>query len=311
MIRSHRCLDAPSLGARHEVVAWVEHAARMHVVRTTQLVCDDRLYQLAFGRADSSRRALVTVVLDGCAHLASGELRVALGPGDGLFLPAKGALSIRTEGERYQSVVLEWDAATSAAPRSLRVDRDLLTKLASEFCAAEVPDRTVLERVLATLRASGAPLDDVYFETSEELGPKELRAQEIADAIDAVLSSLDRQPMAADLETRLGVSPRQVTRMVEAFRARYGYGATNWQRMRNWRRLMLAATLLTAPGAAVAEVARVVGYNRPETLARAFSVAGLPKPSTIEDYVRALGVDWRAETSGAETGMPRGGAPAH
>jgi transcriptional regulator GlxA family with amidase domain len=103
--------------------------------------------------------------------------------------------------------------------------------------------------------------------------------------------------MATDLEARLGVTSRQVTRMVDAFRARFGYGATNWQETRGRRRLMLGATLFTAQGATVGEVARVVGYRRPETLARAFARAGLPKPSHIAGEVSALGAVWRAAST--------------
>lgn len=72
----------------------------------------------------------------------------------------------------------------------------------------------------------------------------------------------------------------------------------NWLDARNRRRLMLAATLLTSAGAGAAQVARIVGYQRPETLARAFSSAGLPKPSQIRAEVAALGVAWERDAVG-------------
>lgn len=305
MIRSQRLLSAPELGARHEVVAWVEQSARLHVMTTERVVCDDRLYQQAFGRADASARALVSVVLSGRAFISSGDACVVLEPGDGLFLPTKGALSVRTEGERYESVVLEWNPdaardragapARSLAAQRLRVELGALQPIAERVRHAESPEPATIAQLLEVLHAADAPVADVRFEAVDAHDPKQLRAQEIADALDAVLSALDAQPMTTDLEERLGVSSRQIPRMVDAFRERYGYGASNWLDARNRRRLMLAATLLTCAHAGVAQVARIVGYQRPETLARAFSIAGLPKPSHIRAHVATFGVEWERD----------------
>lgn len=291
MIRSHRLLEVPALRARHELVAWVERHARLHVFASDHLVCDDRLYQRAFGRADAGDRSLVTLVLEGRLHLESEGRFFRCDPGRGAYLPRKGTLAVRTEGEHYRSLVFEWDPDRVSEARLLAFDPADVDELARGIAAAARPERRLLDAALERVAAI-ASIDPIEIERVSVVGPDELRAQEVADALDAVLSSLDAQPMATDLETRLGVSSRQVTRLVDAFRARYGYGATNWQETRSRRRLMLAATLLTAPQATVASVARAVGYLHPETLSRAFHAAGFPRPSQIAAEVEALGRAW-------------------
>lgn len=296
MIRSRRALSAPSLGALHEIVAWVDLNARVHVFRSRELACDDRLFQLAFGRLDAGDRSLVTLVLEGRLHLESDGARFCCEPGQGVYLPRKGTLAARTEGRAYESLVLEWDADARHSARALAFEPASVVPLATRVLESERPDRDVLERVTGLL-GSLAPLEGLDFGRPSMVGPDELRFQEVATALDDVLSSLDEQPMAIDLQTKLGVSARQVTRIVDAFRERYGYGSTNWQDARSRRRLMLAAALLTAPTATVTEVAQIVGYSRPETLTRAFATAGLPRPSAIRDEVARLGEAWRASVA--------------
>lgn len=289
MIRSRRTLSA--LGAHHEVVAWIEKHARLHVMRTQQLTCDDLLYQLAFGRTDAGSRSLVTLVLSGTLWLERGDDRFCCDAGSGVYLPTKGALSVRTEGETYESLVLEWDGVGAGSVQSLSFEVGRLRALARAVCARQAPCPALLGEILDAI-SDITPHGPRHIGMKGDEDPRELRAQEIADALDAVLSSLEEQPMATDLEARLGVSSRQVTRMVDAFRDRYGYGSANWLETRHRRRLMLAATLLTTRRATVAQVAKAVGYQRPETLARAFATAGLPRPSRIREYVEALGVRW-------------------
>lgn len=298
LVRSRRMLDVADLGAHHEVVAWIEERMRIHVVRTSRLTCDDRLYQLAFGRADAGSRSLVTLVLSGELFVDTGASCVRCGPGQGIYLPTKGELLVRTEGERYEALVLEWDAHERAPQQTLTHDPRITQPLANLLVGAPKPEPHTFAALLRAVDEV-APARLVRPSGPRTAAPKTLRAQEIADALDAVLSSLDTHPMATDLEERLGVSGRQVTRMVEAFRERYGYGALNWLDARNRRRLMLAATLLTAEGARVAEVARAVGYQRPETMARAFATAGLPKPRNVRGYVEGLGAEWRAKSANA------------
>ena len=269
------------------------------MMHTTGLVCDDRLYQLAFGRADLGDRALLTVVLQGRLWLASEGRIDRVEAGHAVFLPRKGTLSARTEpahagAPNYQSLVLEWNAQSRPAARMSAVDLPRARELAASIQSAPAPALSIVAELVRFAQRI-APAQELSFSSSAS--SHEPRAQEVADALDAVLSSLEEQPMATDLERRLGVTGRQVTRMIDAFKARYGYGAANWLETRNRRRLLLAATLLTAQGATVAEVARVVGYHRPETLARAFATAGLPKPSQVRRHVEALGAAWLADAS--------------
>ena len=52
---------------------------------------------------------------------------------------------------------------------------------------------------------------------------------------------------------------------------------------------MMGATLMTVPEAAVAEVARHVGFRSSPAFARALADAGFPPPSEIRQVIRELG----------------------
>ena len=84
-----------------------------------------------------------------------------------------------------------------------------------------------------------------------------------------------------ELSDRLGVSTRQLNRIVKDYNETYGFNATGWIDTRNRRRLLIGATLMTAPKATASYVARVVGYRSATAFARARGLAGLPPPSEI------------------------------
>lgn len=278
------------------LAAWIGRGVRVHALETERVVCDDRYLSQAFGRTDASARSLVTVVLSGRAFVSVGGHVHLVRAGEALFMPHKSALAVRTEGARYASVVLEWDPELGGGSRTDAVvhgpvAHEPLEALAKRIREDDPPETSILASALAALDAAGVPLPQAHAWTSLDMA----RAQEVADALDAVLSSLDAQPMASDLEARLGVGPRQVTRLIDGFRTHYGYGATNWQQTRGRRRLMLAAVLLTAPGAKVADVAAEVGYRRPETMTRAFANVGFGPPRRVALDVEALGEAWRRE----------------
>ena len=260
------------------------------------------LFQRVFGRVDAGRRSLVTLVVRGQLRIQWGTFCVSIGEGQGVYLPEKTELVVRTEGAAYESIVTEWDAETRGPACVLQVDAAEVATLAKDIHTADAPDLAVIARAKALLSRAGVPTHELRFAGTHDLGAAEQRAQEIADALDAVLSSLDTQPMVTDLEVRLGVTARQVTRLVDAFRVRYGYGATNWRETRNRRRLMLAATLLSDRESTVGDVARAVGYGSPETLARAFAQAGFPRPSAVHEEVAALETRWQERLAEARAG---------
>jgi hypothetical protein len=174
MIRSFRSLDAPSLHARHSVVAWIERASRVHATRTASLTCDDRLYQRAFGRADAGDRALFTVVTAGRAYLTTGGPTYALSAGEGLFLPHKRALEVRTEGDAYESLVVEWDGARDPSARRFSVDRDEARAIVERLNEDEAATPDALARVLAFVREAGLAVPDDVFAAPAD-GARELR----------------------------------------------------------------------------------------------------------------------------------------
>jgi len=171
-------------------------------------------------------------------------------------------------------------------------DLTKLRALAERIHEAPLPDPDIAAELIDSMRAAGPALAGLAPDATAALAPKETRFQELATAIDTTLQDMRGQPMARDLEARMGLSSRQMTRLVEAYNERYGLGTMNWLVTRNRRRLLLAASFLTAKAATVASVAELVGYRRPETMARAFANAGYPPPSRIREIVEGLATVW-------------------
>lgn len=89
--------------------------------------------------------------------------------------------------------------------------------------------------------------------------------------------------------TRLGLSTRQLNRLIADYNERYGFNAGGWIDTRNRRRLMFGATFMTVPGATAKDVAQLVGYQSASAFTRALKSAGLPPPSTIAGEVEKIG----------------------
>jgi AraC-like DNA-binding protein len=83
----------------------------------------------------------------------------------------------------------------------------------------------------------------------------------------------------------LGMSMRQVGRDAKELVATFGLGSGYREALLTLR-LRVAALMLSAPEATVAEVARLVGYGSPIAMARAFRDARLPSPSAVQDALR-------------------------
>jgi AraC-like DNA-binding protein len=139
--------------------------------------------------------------------------------------------------------------------------------------------------IFAALAAMGLPVAGIPPELDAVVPPQDLIASR---ALDAALSDLGGRPMIIDLDRTLGLSARQVTRVVASFNERYGFNATTWQDTRSRRRLMLGASFMAVAGATTEAVARRVGYGSPSAFCRALATAGLPAPGQVKDALRAL-----------------------
>jgi AraC-like DNA-binding protein len=292
---SHRSVEVPELGACVATHAILHARYRLHAVYNTCVVCEDALVLRSFDRRGHVGRPIATVLLDGAARIGAHDRSVWMTPGDVLAMDAKGAIVMRQEGPRYAALSFEWDPGflgprpepfrAARLPEATRAD---LEAVFSQVVAGEASFEAVL-RVVVALRDAGVDLRPPTPDECIEAIPE--RTAALAATIDALFSRLDEQPMLSDLERALGVSSRQLNRLIAAFNERYGFNAVGWRDARNRRRLFVGAALMTAPDATGEVVARAVGYRTLSAFTNALTEAGLPSPSAIPGVISSLRAD--------------------
>jgi hypothetical protein len=298
---SHRRTGSDDLQAWLETHALVHSRYRLHVVRNCNVVSDDAIHIRAFDRKGRVGRPVVTVVLQGMARMRAFDRTEWLVPGKVSLLESKAAIIMRQgrDGEPYESLVVEWEPSpegiSESRPQGFEVRtiddaaRARIAACAAEIAAVdvEVPAaaRAMVE-VLDVLRGIGAPFREVTEASLIE--PVPAQTLRLSMALDEMLSDLRRKPMAVDLDQVLGLSLRQINRVVAAFNERYGFNSGGWLDTRSRRRVMTGAVLMTAPGATTEGVSSAVGYASPTAFCRALADAGLPSPGAIAAAVREL-----------------------
>lgn len=135
-------------------------------------------------------------------------------------------------------------------------------------------------------RAAGAPLSSWSADDLDEEVPEAVLR--VGRALDETLSNLAGRPMVIDLDRILGLSSRQVQRVVRSFNERFGFNALGWRDTLNRRRTLIGAAMMTAPGATTDAIARAMGYASPAAFCRAMAGASLPSPGNIARHVKAL-----------------------
>lgn len=297
MFFSHRTVDLPEASALLATHAVVHSGYRVHAVLRENVVSEDGLLTRGFDRLGALGRPVATALLEGRARLRLPGHERWLAPGDLCVLADKAALLMRQEGPRYRSLVLEWEpgawGARPEAPISVTAlpaeARRALEALSLDLAAEAPPVAAARSLPLAwsTLRALGVPLVETDADRLRE--PVSEPLLRLGRALDAMCSNLRGAPMLVDLEASLGLSTRQINRLVQDFNARFGFNAGGWRDTRNRWRLLMGATLMTASGATPEGVARAVGFASAATFSRALANVGLPPPGEIAAAVRALG----------------------
>jgi len=293
VIRSHRSVEATRLRAYLTTHALVHPKLRLHAVRNGNVISEDALLLRAFHRAGAVGRPVVTIVLEGHGTVRAYGREACVTAGDLLAMDFKGAISMRQEGVRYEALAFEWDPELLGPRPGAFFQRRLggaeLVRARSVWrmiVSGEGTPESLIHETIAVMVSTGLDLRTPAASVLEDPVPESTR--KMARALDLALSNLEGQPMTADLEKLLGLSARQVNRLVAAYNLRYGFNSVGWRDTRNRRRLMMGATFMTAPGASVTEVARFVGYRSPTAFARALADAGMPPPKAIAGIVRDL-----------------------
>ena len=301
MFLSHRRSGIESLDAWLEVHAAVHTRMRVHFIRNQNVVSDDALSMRAFDRKGKVGRPIVTVVLQGHARIRAYDRERWLAPGDVSFVESKAAIEMRQsrDAEPFSSVAIEWEPGSIARSgvqgfEVRAIDDATRARIGDLARALAAPDAEVhsvapkLSQLFELLRrACDAPFEPID-DPRTLIEPVPEQTLLLARGLDVLLSDLRRRPMAVDLDAVLGLSLRQINRVVSAFNVRYGFNSATWRDTRNRRRLLMGATLMTAPGALTEDVALAVGYGSPAAFCRACAAAGFPSPATIAAAVRDL-----------------------
>jgi AraC-like DNA-binding protein len=264
-------------------------------VRNANVVCDDALFLPSFDRKGHTDRPVISVVLAGRARMRAFGTERWLEPGDVTFVQSKSAVVMRQEGQRYEAVAIEWDpGCLGGALGSSFVDGKLnavdlgrLREATTPFAEEDLTGAAMAAaRLLHVLRAAGAPFD--AHRAGDLVEPVPTRTRFLARALDAVLSDLDARPAASDLDRALGLSERQLQRIVSAYNARYGFNSHGWRDTRNRRRLMVGAALMTSPGATTDLVRAATGYGSASSFCHAFAQVGMVSPGAVAEIVEQL-----------------------
>jgi hypothetical protein len=297
MFLSHRAVALPEASAFLATHAVVCSGYRVHAVFRENVVAEDALMVRAFDRRGAVGRPVATVLVEGEARMRVPGHDQALRAGDLCMVASKSDVVMRQDGPRYLAVMIEWAEGTwgerptegisvrTASGEALSAAR----AFASRIAAAEDDTDGVAEAlapVWEAFRAHGIPLIEAGEDRLKEpVDPAVLR---LSRALDAMQSNLSGAPMMVDLEAALTLSSRQINRLVQEFNERYGFNASGWRDTRNRWRLMIGATLMTAPGATAEGVARAMGFASAATFSRALANAGFPPPGEIAATVARL-----------------------
>lgn len=284
-------MEAPELEAHLSNVALIHPHLRVHAVENRRVVNEDILLMRAYPREGRLERPIATILLSGEARITAYDEHVWMSPGDIVIVHSKGAVRMRQSGDPYSALAFEWEPEFAGARTDPIVRlgaKDRLEDFRDIWTAIRDRDGSEREvaRLLEVLASCGA---NVKRLSESDLGAEvPERMQALTEALDRILSRLHEQPMMRDLEEELGLSTRQLNRLIAEYNERYGFNAAGWIDTRNRRRLMIGATFMTVPDASAAYVSRVVGYQSHTAFARALRTSGMPAPSAIASEVEQI-----------------------
>ena len=253
----------------------------------------DLLFDSRFSSPHRGTRALATVYL-----VHAGEVEV----GDVTYAAPVALIASAREYERYEpgaSYVRTWGDPCLTLDILLRVEH-IRVPVALAHGPVEVSATTwAAVSSMAEAHAMGEPLSSPTQDVMRGLAADGVVAPELAETGGVESPSVERMWNAlarhhdnwdtsiqlADLAEQAAMSSRQLSRDAQSLLERVALDDVRFRDVVVAVRLRLAALLLSAREATIAEVAQRVGYGSVDALGRAFRDAGLPPPHAIRELV--------------------------
>jgi AraC-like DNA-binding protein len=260
----------------------LERTVRGTVVIRDKLAFDTKYAAAAAGRVDQVGHLFL--LLEGRYAPSAGEPvhgPIALMLADDEFerVGAK-SRTFRTDGDRVEVVQLRFARADLRVPIGIAHAPLIVPAYVWDAVREVAIDPAKLGLLLQTLARANviAPTIDVLPEEPE-------RFRRMWQALHPLYTSYGGTASLKQLANSLNMSMRQVGRDAKEMAATFGFGS-GYRDTLLVLRLRVAALLLSAPAASVADVASVVGYGSAIAMARAFRDAKLPPPSAVQAAVR-------------------------
>jgi AraC-like DNA-binding protein len=299
MIRGRHVMPAPSiLSPAHAVALRTSFAFKAKrapvlvradalrradlVLRATTyegVVVDERVLTRAFPWI-GARHALALIMLRGRVLLEGAYF----GPGDVLLMRPDLQAVMRFEETAFLD--LEWASDAPPTHTCVRITPNMLeraTHLATRMRAREFETRALLTEALDVFDAVGGLPPRPQMD--ELIGGPSARDIAVAEALRDAFSNFDTELDTTHLCERIGISPRQLQRILVDFGRTYGLSLTGWRELRNRWRVQLAAVLCGRTELTVQDIAQEVGFASAQALTRALTKAGLPAPGRLRELL--------------------------
>ncbi|HEY1556711.1 MAG TPA: AraC family transcriptional regulator [Kofleriaceae bacterium] len=281
MLVAHSESRIGSAGVRSTIL--LERAVRGTVVLRDELAFDSRFAAAAAGKLEPVGHVFLLLagrfVAEGATHAA--PVAHVLGD-DELERVKPGSRTFRTDGPRAHVIQLRIAKPALRAPIGLACGPLALPAACWDAAHALVEDPRALGRLLGALGAAGAT-DPALPATVHDDEPP--RFSRLWSALQPLYATYGGTASLKQLAASTGLSLRQISRDAKDLAATFGY-TSGYRDALLVLRLRTAVLLLSAPGAQVADVARIVGYGSPIAMARAFRDAKLPAPSAVQDALK-------------------------
>jgi AraC-like DNA-binding protein len=220
------------------------------------------------------------------------------------------AFTYRADGAPFSVVEIHIDAGETSlrpaeAPYSIELDPatwSAARRLSEASRESEESANTAVLGLLAAL-AERSIVTRRFAKNAARPVPPPLRI--LWKAVGPMVERLILLPSVKDVRAATGATPREIDRYVRTFLTSFGMVGEGWREAsRHWR-LRVAILFLSAEGASIAEIARVVGYGSTDAMTRAFRDEGLPSPGAVREQITLA-----AATTDSPDGRPLSEATA-